>query len=113
MTLLETVKNALRVRTSAFDGEILSLIASCKADLRRIGIKAPDLELVSANDPAQNVNEAAQGASETAQSADDPPIERAIILYAKGNFGFFEENERYLRAYDALKCSLSLDGDYH
>lgn len=99
MTILDKVKNALRVKTNAFDDEITGLISACEADLRLVGITVPD------------ENEApAEGEEPT---AGDPLIERAIILYSKANFGFFEQNEKYQKAYDYLKCSLSLAGDYH
>lgn len=84
--MLNKVKNALRVRTAAFDGEISGLIAACKADLKLAGITA---------------------------KSNDPLIARAVILYAKANFGNFEDSERYQKAYDSLKLSLCLAGDYH
>ena len=46
-------------------------------------------------------------------AAGDPLITRAIVLYAKANFGYSEDSEKYRAAYDYLKCSLSLAGDYH
>ena len=76
--MLDKVKNALRVKTAAFDDEIQDLIDACKADLRLVGVNVP-----------------------------------AIVLYAKANFGYSEDSEKYRAAYDYLKCSLSLAGDYH
>jgi hypothetical protein len=93
--MLDKVKNALRIKTAAFDGEVEGLIAACKADLHLVGVVFP---------------EAAGEAP--AEIAGDPLIERAIILYAKAAFGYFEDSEKYQRAYDCLKCSLSLAGDY-
>lgn len=91
--MLETVKNALRVKTGAFDGEVAGLIAACFADLRRMGIAAPE-------DDMPDIKKI------------DPLILRAAILYAKANFGYSEDGERYQRAYDALVTSLCLAGDY-
>ena len=90
---IEDVKTALRVSTDAFDGEIQALVDAAEADLQLVGInmKPPDFE--------------------TAESC-DPLIELAVILYAKANFGFFEDSERYIKAYEHLKCALSLAGDY-
>ena len=68
--MLDKVKNALRVKTAAFDDEIQDLIDACKADLRLVGVNVP---------------------------ADTPA----------------EDSEKYRAAYDYLKCSLSLAGDYH
>ena len=95
--MLDKVKNALRVKTAAFDDEIQDLIDACKADLRLVGVNVPE------DTPAEG-KEAAAG---------DPLITRAIGLYAKANFGYSEDSEKYRAAYDYLKCSLSLAGDYH
>ena len=89
--MLDKVKNALRVKTEAFDDEIQDLIDACKADLRLVGVNVPE------DTPAEG----------------DPLITRAIVLYAKANFGYSEDSEKYRAAYDYLKCSLSLAGDYH
>ena len=89
--MLDKVKNALRVKTAAFDDEIQDLIDACKADLRLVGVNVP----------------------EDTATAGDPLITRAIVLYAKANFGYSEDSEKYRAAYDYLKCSLSLAGDYH
>lgn len=95
--MLDKVKNALRVKTAAFDDEIQDLIDACKADLRLVGVNVPE------DTPAEG-KEATAG---------DPLITRAIVLYAKANFGYSEDSEKYRAAYDHLKCSLSLAGDYH
>ena len=95
--MLDKVKNALRVKTAAFDDEIQDLIDACKADLRLVGVNVPE------DTPAEG-KEAAAG---------DPLITRAIVLYAKANFGYSEDSAKYRAAYDYLKCSLSLAGDYH
>ena len=95
--MLDKVKNALRVKTTAFDEEVEGLIAACKADLRLVGVNVPE--------------DTAPADGET-PTAGDPLIERAVILYAKANFGYNAESEKYQKAYDLLKCSLSLAGDY-
>ena len=66
--MLDKVKNALRVKTAAFDDEIQDLIDACKADLRLVGVNVPE------DTPAEG-KEAAAG---------DPLITRAIVLYRKG-----------------------------
>ena len=92
--MLNKVKLALRVTASAFVEEITDLIAAAKADLRLVGINVPESEEGS---PAEAVG--------------DPLIERAIILYAKAEFGYSgDDRERYRAAYDYLKCALSLAG---
>lgn len=96
--MLDKVKNALRVKTSAFDDEVQGLIDACKADLRLVGVNIPEEKTPAEGEPP---------------STGDPLITRAIILYAKANFGYSEDSEKYRQAYDYLKCSLSLAGDYH
>lgn len=96
--MLDKVKNALRIKTTAFDDEVQGLIDACKVDLRLVGVNVPEEK-----PPAEG---------ETT-STGDPLITRAIILYAKAHFGFSEDSEKYQKAYDYLKCSLSMAGDYH
>lgn len=85
--MLEKAKNALRLKTSAFDDEIDTLIAACKDDLRAAGV-----EWIQEGDPL---------------------INRAVILYCKAHFGYLENAERYERAYEHLKCTLCLDGEHN
>lgn len=87
MGLKEQVKVALRLRSSAFDEtEIEPIVSACKVDLRLAGV----------------VN--------TADS--DVLVARAVVLYAKANFGFSEDSEKYARAYELLKASMALSGEY-
>jgi len=96
--MLDKVKNALRVKTAAFDDEVQGLIDACKADLRLVGVNVPE-----ETPPAEG----------EAPAAGDPLITRAIILYAKAHFGYSDDSEKYKKLYDDLKCALSLAGDYH
>lgn len=84
--MIDKVKLALRLKTDTFDGEIMGLISACKLDLRLAGV---DLIL-----------------------EDDPLIERAIILYCKANFGYADESGNFQKAYEALRDSIGLAGDY-
>lgn len=87
MTLLEEVKISLRIKAAAFDeGEIAPLIDACKIDLRLSGVNKLDEE--------------------------DPLVRQAAKLYAKANFGFSEDSEKFQRAYEALKNSMALSGEY-
>lgn len=95
--MLRIVKSALRIKTDAFDEEVQGLIAACLADLRIVGITIPEPPPAEGNFP----------------SVGDPLIIRAVILYAKAHFGFSDDSEKYQKAYDYLKCALSLAGDYH
>lgn len=84
--MFNKVKLALRITSGAFDNEITDIIAAARKDLGLVGVLNP--------------NEV------------DPLIERAIILYAKAHFGYDETSEKYQAAYDHLKCTLSLAGEY-
>lgn len=87
MALLDNIKNTLRVKSTAFDSaEISPIIAACKLDL---GLAGVDIIVDT-----------------------DPLIERAVVLYAKANFGFSADSEKYARAYEMLKNSLAMSGDY-
>ncbi|MCI6401062.1 MAG: DNA-packaging protein [Candidatus Fimivicinus sp.] len=94
--MLNQVKAALRIKTASFDDEVQGLIDACLADLRIVGIIIPE-------PPAEGIF----------PSVGDPLILRAVILYAKAHFGFSDNSEKYQKAYDYLKCALSLAGDYH
>ena len=94
--MLNQVKAALRIKTASVDDEVQWLIDACLADLRIVGIIIPE-------PPAKVIF----------PSVGDPLILRAVILYAKAHFGFSDNSEKYQKAYDYLKCALSLAGDYH
>jgi len=87
MALLDDIKVSLRIKTSAFDTEITPIINACKLDLGLAGVNI---------------------IVET-----DPLIQRAVVLYAKANFGSNPDSEKYQRSYDLLKCSLAVAGDYN
>jgi hypothetical protein len=87
MALLDDVKLALRMKNIAFDTEITPIIDACKIDLKLAGVNI---------------------IVET-----DPLIQRAVVLYAKANFGSNPDSEKYQKSYDLLKCSLAVAGDYN
>ena len=87
MAILEDVKLALRESTTNFDGEITDIIAASKIDLTEAG--------------AANTDDT------------DPLVKRAIILYAKANFGMANPDmQKYQDAYDKLKILMGLSEEY-
>ena len=78
--LLEKVKLALRITTTAFDSEITDLIAAALADLGIAGVLIED-EM-------------------------KPLIIRAVTTYCRANFGQPEDYERMKAAYDEQKAQL-------
>lgn len=91
--MLDKVKIALRMKGTSLDSDVQETIDACKADLQLAGVQAGGLET-----------------GDTEPS--DPLIRRAIILYAKATYDFEGQGDRYQRAYDALKMSMMLAGDY-
>lgn len=88
MALIDDVKVNLRIKSAAFDkAEIQPIIDACKMDLKLSGVN--------------KIEES------------DPLTQRAVVLYVKANFGFSADSERYQKAYDMLKNSMALSGDYN
>ena len=79
--MLEAVKLALRVATSAFDDEIDGLISSAQLDLGVAGVILPD-EL-------------------------DALVKTAIITYCRMHFGQPDDYDRLKRSYDEQKAQLA------
>lgn len=86
--MLEKIRLALRIKSNKTDSDIQDLIDAAKLDLSISGVKV--------------IKE------------DDPLIIQAVKLYCKANYGLDNnESEKYLKAYDGLKTSLALCGDYN
>lgn len=92
MALLDKVKTACRVTSSAYDGELTDLIQAGLAD---IGITDVLPELLTDTDPA-------------------PLITRAVITYCRMNFGYVgvEDYARLKTSYDEQKSQLLMSGEY-
>lgn len=88
--MLEKVKLALRITTTAFDSELNDLIAAAKVDLGIAGVLVPA----------------------TTDSSLDVIIQKAIITYCKLNFGEPDEYDRLKASYDEQKAQLSMATGY-
>lgn len=95
--MLERVKLALRLKTSAFDDEITDIIAACVHDLSIAGVDASSVL------PPETVEPAAPPAP-----VPSPLIIRAVILYAKAEFGNNPDAQKYRDTYMGLKTYLSI-----
>ena len=84
--MLEQVKLALRISTTAYDSELTYLINAAKLDLGIAGVVLPE-EL-------------------------DALVQRAIITYCKMSFGLPEDYDRLKRSYDEQKAQLSTATGY-
>ena len=79
--MIDKVKMALRISTTAYDDELTVLIAAAQQDLGVAGVVIPE-----------TINEL---------------VTRAIITYCKMTFGLPEDYDRLKRSYDEQKAQLS------
>lgn len=84
--MLEKVRLALRITTTAFNSEIEDLISAALADLGIAGV--------------------------TPTEEDDPLIIRAVITYCRMNFGQPDDYERLKASYDEQKAQLMMATGY-
>ena len=92
MALLDDVKVACRVTTTAFDNELADLISAAFAD---IGITDVDPNLLTSADTVSL-------------------IKRAVLTYCKMNFGTVDDGvyDRLKDSYDEQKRQLMMSGTY-
>lgn len=81
MSTLDKVKQALRIKTDAYNDELLDLVAAAEQDLGIAGVIIPQ--------KSQEI------------------VLRAIITYCKMSFGLPEDYDRLKRSYDEQKAQLS------
>lgn len=84
--MLEKVKTALRIVTTAYDDELYDLIEAAKLDLGIAGVVLP--------------------------SSLDAIAERAVVTYCKVNFGIPDDYDKLKRSYDEQKAQLSTATGY-
>ena len=90
MALLDKVKVACRVTTTAYDDEFAELISAAFAD---IGITDVRPELLTGD----NI---------------EPLIQRAVITYCRLNFGQPDDYDRLKKSYDEQKAQLLMSSTY-
>jgi len=87
---LAAFRQALRITSDAFDGEITDLIRAAREDLALGGV-----------------------VSERTRDEADPLIKRALVSYVRAEFGLDNEDaDQYRAAYDRIKVSLVMSSDY-
>lgn len=84
--MLELVKLALRISTTAYDDELVSLINAALLDLGIAGVVVPGER--------------------------DDLVKRAVITYVKVHFGEPDEYDRLKASYDEQKAQLSMATGY-
>ncbi len=75
----------LRITTDAMDDEIGQTVDAALLDLQNAGVVAPEWG--------------------------NPLVQQAVKLYCKAQFGFGDDNDKFAKAYEHLKCALALSGD--
>ena len=92
MALIDKVKVACRVTTTAYDDELTDLIS---AGLKDLGITDIDAALLTS-------------------TATEPLIQRAVITYCKMNFGYLnvEQYQKFKASYDEQKAQLLMNSNY-
>lgn len=84
--LIEKLMRAVRVKSQASEEEVKDLVGACKEDLKIAGVYVTD--------------------------ENDPLCKQAIKLYCKANYGYDKDSERFRAAYETLRDSMALSGDY-
>lgn len=85
--MIDKVKLSLRIRHHAIDEDLQDMISACKLDLARVGIK--------------NISDT------------DPLIIQLVKLYIKWQLNYEDAADRYIQAYEMMRNSISLSGDYN
>lgn len=85
--LISAAHSWLRISTTSADDEIKQTIAACLIDLKNGGVAVIDVT--------------------------DAAIRQAIKLYLKAQFGYDDKADKFAQAYEFLKRSLALSGDYN
>lgn len=85
MAILDTCKTALRVTTTAYDGEITAYIDSAKLDLGIAGVEVPE---------------------------NDALVNKAILTYVRMSFGAPANYDKLKSSYDEQKAQLMIATGY-
>lgn len=99
MAMLAKVKLAKRIQTTAFDSELLELIASALADIAHCGVDVQYSEVKT-----QNVV--------TDYTINDPLISRAVTTYVLMSFGSPDDYDKLKASYDEQKGQLRESSGY-
>ncbi|MDD3369403.1 MAG: hypothetical protein PHP50_11065 [Lachnospiraceae bacterium] len=102
MDLLSQIKKSMRIKHTELDDDITADIEAGTLDLIRVGIQ-----------PYQKENdEYVTDENGKKVMKDDALICKAIELYCKAQADYQGKQEQYTAAYEKLRDSLSLCGDY-
>ena len=96
--MLNEAKTALRITTTAYDEEIVSLLMAGARDLEIAGVIVPGQIDVSFD--------SSTGVATDNSTLEDPLIQRAVITYVRAHFGSPADYERVSASYDTQKTQL-------
>ena len=84
--LIQELMRVVRVKSSNAAEEISDLVESCKRELEIAGVYIT--------------------------SESEPLCKQAIKLYCKAKYGYDKDSEKFQAAYESLRDSMALSGDY-
>lgn len=94
--MIEKIKKAIRISNASINDEVEDTIRQCYADMHRKGIKIYDDD--------GEIRDCIK---------DDPLVLACQKNYARWQFNFENQAERYEKAYQSMSDGLSLSGDYN
>ena len=83
--IVEKIKKRIRAKSGTANEEVEDLINACKKELEMKGVHGDET---------------------------DPMYYQAIVLYCKAHYGYDEDSERFEKAYNSLRDSMYLSGNY-
>ena len=86
--LLQDLKRAVKTKAQSSEGEITDLAEACRMDLQ------------------------IRGGVYVSEDFSDPLEKQALKLYCKANYGYDADSEKFRAAYEALRDSMALSGEY-
>ena len=105
--MLKECRQALRITTDAYDGELCSLMQAAVRDLEIAGVVIPGILSFT-----PTVNTGGQDVYEDKSDMEDPLIMRAIFTYVRVHFGTPPDYERLKESYNVQKVQLMHAADY-
>lgn len=98
--MLDEARLALRVKTHAYDAEIMQLIYAAAEDLTRVGIGVSGIKM-----------KLVEGVVIDSSTINEPLKIRAILTYVRANFGSPADYDRLKASYDEQKAQLEITED--
>jgi hypothetical protein len=102
--MLKECKQALRITTDAYNGELCSLMEAAARDLEIAGVIIPGV--VSFHEEEQTEEQNTVTVTVDDSSMDDPLVKRAIFTYVRMHFGSPADFDRLRESYNLQKVQL-------